>query len=409
MAEYALLGIGIEDGDNNGSDLASQSWYWEGLDKEEANRILMAKTHGHFLVRDSSVSGDYTLVVRRRDKIRNIRILRGEDGGFGVAENRCDFTEVSDLILYLMNHPRILRAHFNNVELLYPVSKPESMIDILTHNLLKRLVLRNKDLMLANEQYSNHIKQRKLTLQTIQQMKTMRTSLNTVMSLFEEQLAALNTELSGDLMKPASSEESSSVEMNRSMMHGRIATMKTRIDGVEREERKLSTAALSQLETFHQQKAILSDLQQEVTFLRLRVEERGLVKEYLDLLLKDQKDVDLSHYDPGNWSVVCGRPEAERILEQRDPGTFLVRPGSDGGYALSIACAIDDNVDVRHCKIHMDPHSFQFGFHRDYCIFASLEELVKKHQTISLRFYNVRLDVCLTYPVNYHRNRAPSQ
>ena len=40
----------------------------------------------------------------------------------------------------------------------------------------------------------------------------------------------------------------------------------------------------------------------------------------------------------------------------------------------------------------------------DYCVFPSLEELVIKHQTISLRFYNSALDVCLTYPLNYHQD-----
>lgn len=57
-------------------------------------------------------------------------------------------------------------------------------------------------------------------------------------------------------------------------------------------------------------------------------------------------------------------------------------------------------MKTNHCVIYHDA-SQGFGFHNAYCIFPSLEDLVIKHRTLSLRFYNVRLDVSLTYPVNY--------
>ncbi|KAL8590392.1 hypothetical protein ACOMHN_011606 [Nucella lapillus] len=384
---YAIQADADNDNDNDSGNteggLESQSWYWGNMDREEANRVLMDKEHGHFLVRDSTTSGEYTLVVRRREQVRNIRILRDEQGGYGVVSNRCDFAEVADLILYLMNHPKFLHQHFAHIDLLYPLSKPEAVAEESTHELLTRLVLRNKDLILHNEQYINYVKQRKLTAQEVQQSKTRMTSFKVVLSLFEEQLALLNTELSAELMKPSAAgstdEEPSSVGVIRETVRLRVETIGRRMEEEGRRGQELTARALRQLEYVHQLKAMLAHVQKEVTFLRL------------------------------NWMMQCNRQEAERMLQQRVPGTFLVRPGSNGGHALSVVCAIEESVEPRHCLIHKDPLSFRYGFHPDYCIFGSLEELVSKHQTISLRYYNSRLDVCLTYPANYRRIRTQGQ
>ena len=66
-------------------------------------------------------------------------------------------------------------------------------------------------------------------------------------------------------------------------------------------------------------------------------------------------------------------------------------------------CEMEDGVEApRNCLIY--ENNGRYGFNADYCVFPSLEELVVKHQTISLRFYNSALDVCLTYPLNYRQD-----
>lgn len=42
------------------------------------------------------------------------------------------------------------------------------------------------------------------------------------------------------------------------------------------------------------------------------------------------------HRDEQSWLVQCGREAAERMLTLRVDGTFLIRPSSTGGHALSV-------------------------------------------------------------------------
>lgn len=48
-------------------------------------------------------------------------------------------------------------------------------------------------------------------------------------------------------------------------------------------------------------------------------------------------DTDLPHEDETTWFIKCDRSTAERMLNGRPEGTFLIRPSSqEGSYALSI-------------------------------------------------------------------------
>ena len=58
---------------------------------------------------------------------------------------------------------------------------------------------------------------------------------------------------------------------------------------------------------------------------------------------------DLPHNDENTWFFPqADRATAEKLLDGKNHGTFLIRKSADGLFALSIVC----NGGVEHCKIY---------------------------------------------------------
>merc|ERR1719414_769109 len=97
----------------------------------------------------------------------------------------------------------------------------------------------------------------------------------------------------------------------------------------------------------------------------------------------------LPHNDENTWYLPrLDRNTAERYLEGRPQGTFLVRlasPGSLHSYTLSIVC----NGIITHCKIYESERGY--GFVEPLDIFPSLKKLVLFYSYNSLEHYNETL------------------
>lgn len=102
----------------------------------------------------------------------------------------------------------------------------------------------------------------------------------------------------------------------------------------------------------------------------------------------------ISHMDATNWLLPsCSRANAERLLQGKRDGTFLIRPSRTGQSALSIVC----NGAVNHCIIFRN--SKGFGFAEPYIIYSDLNALVKHYSQNSLEEHNDSLTTTLAYPV----------
>lgn len=88
---------------------------------------------------------------------------------------------------------------------------------------------------------------------------------------------------------------------------------------------------------------------------------RGKTDEYLQALEDDNthKLEELyAHRESISWKVEnCTREMAERLLEGKPQGTFLIRPNSTGQLALSICC----NKMVYHCIIFKTERGYGFA------------------------------------------------
>lgn len=103
----------------------------------------------------------------------------------------------------------------------------------------------------------------------------------------------------------------------------------------------------------------------------------------------------ISHLDESTWLLQsCSRAHAERLLNGKRNGTFLIRPSRTGKSALSIVC----NGIVNHCIVNETPKGL-FGFAEPYNIYSSLKDLVMHYSQNSLEEHNDSMTVMLAFPV----------
>lgn len=93
------------------------------------------------------------------------------------------------------------------------------------------------------------------------------------------------------------------------------------------------------------------------------------------------------------------REQAERALERKSEGTYLIRPSSTGEYALSIVY----HGTVQHVIIKEEGGNY--GFAKPFK-FKSIGELIDFYETKSLRRHNCQFDVVLKTP--FVRSEPPS-
>lgn len=102
----------------------------------------------------------------------------------------------------------------------------------------------------------------------------------------------------------------------------------------------------------------------------------------------------ISHLDESTWLLQsCSRAVADRLLNGKRDGTFLIRPSRTGQSALSIVC----KGVVNHCLVYRTAKGF--GFAEPYNIYASLRDLVLHYSQTSLEEHNDSLTTTLAYPV----------
>lgn len=107
-----------------------------------------------------------------------------------------------------------------------------------------------------------------------------------------------------------------------------------------------------------------------------------------------QLPLNISHFNESTWLLQsCSRADAERLLNGKRDGTFLIRPSRTGQSALSIVC----NGVVNHCIVYRTPKGF--GFAEPYNIYSSLKDLVLHYSQTSLEEHNDSLTTTLAYPV----------
>ncbi|XP_025108979.1 phosphatidylinositol 3-kinase regulatory subunit alpha-like isoform X1 [Pomacea canaliculata] len=378
-----------------------ERWYWPGITRHEATEILKDHKHGDFLVRDATQENEYTIVVKKGHKVCSLHVIK-HDGMYGLVRHRCVHPTIAALVRQMLQDPRTYKDLFPGIDFLHAVCRDEEEEEEeekhkLQH-LLIQLVNANKRLVLELRDYSSHMQRLKTVATELSASQTTVSSLQVVLQIFEEQLKSLKAAGTEEQLEEKTFQ---SVLMNAALISRRIQLIKDRQQSEEGKLFNLQCEGQFLEETTGNYKHRLLLLKTEQQRFRRKVE-KNVCKTYVDLLLRDEDNLELRHFGPDAWLVECDRLAAEAVLAPAVPGTFLIRP-KDSRYVLSIVCAHDDTNRIHHIQIH-HADGQGYGFIADFCIFPTLEDLVTKHRTISLHYYGFNLDVCLTCPIGCKDN-----